>query len=192
MVLPALVGSAKLANLLAMDARFRFARLPDDASLLIDLNTEYLDFVFSGVTARFAVTLADLFPGGDIRTYLPGVLPKILGPGPPESLFYILEQHGQPIGMGGIRWVRDGICEMKRVYIRDVAKGQGLGRALAERLMNDARGFGYRTMLLDTAPTLTTAIALYERLGFARIPLYPEVEVPAIMHPHWVFMAKEL
>jgi carbonic anhydrase len=47
-------------------------------------------------------------------------------------------------------------------------------------------------MFLDTAPTLATAIGLYERLGFACIPAYPEVEVPAIMHANWVFMAKEL
>jgi GNAT superfamily N-acetyltransferase len=171
---------------------YRQARLPEDAALLIDLNAEYLQFVFSGVAARFAVSLADIFPGGDIRAYLPGVLPKIVGNGPPESLFHILEQQGQPIGMGGIRQLRPGVCELKRVYIRDAAKGQGLGRCLVERLIGEAREFGYRTMVLDTAPTLETAIALYERLGFAGIPAYPEVEVPAIMHPHWVFMAKEL
>jgi carbonic anhydrase len=175
-----------------MAPSFRPARLPDDEALLIDLNAEYLQFVFDGVAARFGVTLADIFPGGDIRAYLPGALPRTLGAGPPESIFYILEQHGQPIGMGGIRRVRDGICEMKRLYVRDAAKGQGLGRALVQRLMQDARAFGYRTMFLDTAPTLETAIGLYERLGFARIPAYPEVEVPAIMHPNWVFMAREI
>lgn len=172
--------------------RYRAARLPEDAALLIDLNTEYLHSVFAGVAERFQVTLADIFPGGDIRAYLPDALPKILGNGPPESIFHILEQAGQPIGMGGVRRVRDGVCEMKRVYIRDAARGQGLGRQLVERLIADARGFGYRSMLLDTAPTLTTAIGLYEHLGFARIPAYPEVEVPAIMHPHWVFMSKSL
>lgn len=175
-----------------MAIRFRPACLPDDEALLIDLNAEYLEFVFAGVAAQFAVTLADIFPGGDIRAYLPGVLPKTLGPGPPESIFYIVEQQGLALGMGGVRRVRDGICEMKRVYIRDGARGQGLGRALVERLIGDARAFGYRTMFLDTAPTLERAIALYEHLGFARIPLYPEVEVPAIMHPNWVFMAKDL
>jgi ribosomal protein S18 acetylase RimI-like enzyme len=172
--------------------RYRSACLPDDAALLIDLNAEYLDFVFSGVAARFGVTLADIFPGGDIRAYLPTVLPKIVGGGPPESIFHVLEQDGQAIGMGGIRRLRDGICELKRVYVRDSAKGQGLGRALTERLLADARAFGYGTMVLDTAPTLERAIGLYERLGFSRVPAYPEVEVPAIMHPNWVFMAKEL
>ena len=175
-----------------MVIHYRPARLPDDAALLIDLNAEYLQFVFDGVAARFPVTLADIFPGGDIRAYLPDALPKIVGNGPPESLFLILEQDGHAIGMGGIRRVRDGICEMKRVYIRDAAKGQGLGRALVERLMQDARALGYRTMFLDTAPTLETAIGLYQRLGFAPIPAYSEVEVPAIMHPHWVFMARSL
>jgi GNAT superfamily N-acetyltransferase len=171
---------------------FRPARLPDDAALLLDLNTEYLEFVFAGACARFGVPLSDIFPGGDIRAYLPAVLPKTLGPGPPESCFYILEQHGQPIGMGGVRRVRDGVCEMKRVYVRDIAKGQGLGRQLAERLIADGRSFGYHTMFLDTSPTLETAIGLYERLGFAPIPAYPEVEVPEIMFPHWVFMALNL
>ncbi|WP_017668951.1 GNAT family N-acetyltransferase [Sandarakinorhabdus sp. AAP62] len=175
-----------------MSVYYRPARLPDDEALLIDLNEEYLRFVFEGVAARFGVPLADIFPGGDIRAYLPAVLPKTLGPGPPESCFHILEQQGQPIGMGGVRRVRDGVCEMKRVYVRDAAKGQGLGRALAERLIADARGFGYRTMFLDTSPTLATAIGLYERLGFARISAYPEVEVPEIMFPHWVFMARDL
>jgi carbonic anhydrase len=176
----------------AMAIVYRPARLPDDAALLIDLNAEYLQFVFDGVAQRFGIGLGDIFPGGDIRGYLSEAIGKIVGDGPTQSVFYILEADGQPIGMGGVRRVRDGVAEMKRIYVRDGAKGQGLGRALVERLIADAHGFGYQQMFLDTAPTLTTAIALYERLGFARIPAYPEVEVPAIMHPHWVFMGKSL
>lgn len=172
--------------------RYRPARLPNDAALLIDLNAEYLQFVFGGVAERFPVTLADIFPGGDIRAYLHDMLAKIVGNGPPESIFYIMEEDGQPIGMGGVRRVRDGVCEMKRVYVRDAAKGRGLGRALVERLIVDAQAFGYKQMFLDTAPTLTTATGLYERLGFAPIPAYPEVEVPVVMHPHWIFMSKTL
>jgi len=175
-----------------MTIDWREAQLPADAGLLVDLNGEYLQQVFDGVAARFPVTLADIFPGGDIRAYLPEALPKIVGNGPPENVFYILAANGRPIGMGGVRRVRDGVCEMKRVYVRDAARGQGLGRRLVERLIADGRAFGYHTMFLDTAPTLTTAIALYETLGFARIPAYPEVEVPAIMHPHWIFMSKSL
>ncbi|MEI6485614.1 MAG: GNAT family N-acetyltransferase [Sphingomonadales bacterium] len=174
----------------AMTIRFRTASLPEDAGLLLDLNSEYLQFVFDGVAARFGVPIGDIFPGGDIRAYLATAIHKIVGPGAPESLFYILERDGAAIGMGGLRRVRDGVCELKRVYVRDGAKGLGLGRQLVERLIADAQALGYATMFLDTAPTLERAISLYDRLGFAPISAYPEVEVPAIMHDRWVFMAR--
>ena len=171
---------------------YRPARLPQDHDLLLDLNCEYLGAVADGLMARFPVTLADIFPGGDIRTYLPSVLPGIIGPGPPESLFHIVERDGQAVAMGGLHRLRDGVAEMKRVYVRDAAKGQGLGRALVERLIADARRFGYARILLDTMPTLTTAIGLYERLGFVHIPPYPEVEMPPAMHQYLVCMALDL
>ncbi|WP_156256746.1 GNAT family N-acetyltransferase [Sandarakinorhabdus oryzae] len=171
---------------------FRPARLPDDEALLIALNIEYLDFVAEGLMARFGVRYDEIVPGGDLPTYLPTVLPGIIGPGPPESIFHIVEQDGQPIAMGGLHRLRDGVAEMKRVYVRDTARGLGLGRALVERLIADARGFGYRRMLLDTMPTLETAIALYERLGFVHIPPYPEVEMSPAMHKYLVCMALDL
>jgi ribosomal protein S18 acetylase RimI-like enzyme len=171
---------------------FRVARLPDDADLLVDLNTEYLAFVFDDLAAEYPVTRADVFPGGDIRGYVRAGLPKILGAGAPASQFLLIEIDGEVAGMGGIRTLRTGIAEMKRVYVRPEFRGSGLGRAVVERLMADARAFGFHTMFLDTSPTLTAARGLYERLGFATIPPYPEVEVPALFHHFWIFMARSL
>ena len=172
---------------------YRVARLPDDAALLIDINAEYLQIVSDGLVAGHGISLiAAHSPAGDIRPYLAGALPKILGNGPPESIFYIVECQGRIAGMGGLRTVRPGVAEMKRVYLRPEFRGQGRGRALVERLLADARLLGFHTMFLDTAPTLETAIALYRRLGFAEIPLYPEVEVPEAFHPFWVFMGLAL
>lgn len=174
-----------------MSISFRPARLPDDAALLLDLNTEYLQSVFDGVAAAYPFTLADVFPGGNIRAYLTGALDKVVS-GAPGSAFYIVEVDGQVAGMGGLRAVRPGIAEMKRVYVRPAFRGARLGLAIVDRLMADARGFGYSQMFLDTAPTLKTAIALYQRLGFADIPPYPEVEVSPLLHPIWVFMGRDL
>jgi carbonic anhydrase len=168
------------------------AQLPEDAALLIDLNTEYLTFVFDDVATAYPVARADVFPGGDIRAYVAAALPKIVGPGAPASQFHLLEIAGRVVGMGGLRTVRPGIAEMKRVYVRPDARGAGLGRAMVERLIAYARQFGFEDMFLDTAPTLTAARALYTRLGFADIPPYPEVEVPAAFHHFWVFMARSL
>ncbi|MBC7521990.1 MAG: GNAT family N-acetyltransferase [Sandarakinorhabdus sp.] len=171
---------------------FRAARLPDDAAMLVDLNTEYLRFVFDGLAAQHPVDLSDVFPGGDIRTYVADALPKIVGPGAPASAFYFVEIDGAVAGMGGVRTLRPGVAEMKRVYVRPEFRGTGLGRVLVERLIADARSFGFHTMFLDTAPTLVAARGLYTRLGFAAIPPYPEVEVPAPFHHLWVFMAMSL
>lgn len=72
------------------------------------------------------------------------------------------------------------ICEMKRLYVRDGARGHGIGRLLVQRLMQRARELGYQMLRFDTAPELDAAIALYASMGFKRIPMYHERYADAI------------
>jgi putative acetyltransferase len=72
--------------------------------------------------------------------------------------------------IGTEQWGR--ICEMKRLYVRPAYRGRGLGRCLAERVVDEARELGYAGMRLDTSGDMGAAIHVYRALGFRPIDRY--------------------
>ena len=69
-------------------------------------------------------------------------------------------------------------CEMKRLYVRNAFRRFGLGRQLAEAVMDHARAVGYGCVLLDTLDDMEAARSLYEDLGFEEIPPYYHNPIP--------------
>lgn len=63
-------------------------------------------------------------------------------------------------------------CEMKRLFVRTPFRGLGLGRQLAEAVLDAARLYGYDHVLLDTLDDMEAARTLYEDLGFVEVPPY--------------------
>lgn len=73
-------------------------------------------------------------------------------------------------------------CEMKRLFVRPARRGTGVGRALAEHLVAEARSAGYSRMWLDSEPGMLAAHALYRSLGFVTIPRYNDDPLPAMSY----------
>lgn len=91
----------------------------------------------------------------------------------PEGRLFIAYVDNKPAGCIGLRKLDDGICEMKRLYLRESARGQGLGNALIENVIAQAREIGYKKMRLDTyPPKMGKAVGLYELHGFHAIEPY--------------------
>ena len=97
---------------------------------------------------------------------------------PPTGALLLCSRDGQVAGSVAMRGLGDGICEMKRLYVRPGFRGRGVGRELAVAVIGAARGAGYRTMRLDTLPGMDDAQRLYRLLGFAEIDAYYENPVP--------------
>lgn len=76
------------------------------------------------------------------------------------------------IGCAGIRKFENSICELKRMYLRQTVRGHGVGKALLQKSITLGRELNYTHMRLDTLPTMTQAIKLYEQVGFYEIQAY--------------------
>ena len=83
---------------------------------------------------------------------------------------------GQSAGCIALRRVDADHAEAKRLYVRPAFRGHGLGRALMEWVMIEARAAGYREIVGDTMPVMRDALALYERMGFERTGTAPPVQ----------------
>ncbi len=98
---------------------------------------------------------------------------------PPDGRLFLLFDGTQLAGCVALRKIDEGVCEMKRLFLRAEFRGKGLGRFLVEAAIRAAKEIGYECMRLDTlALQMGDAIALYRSMGFREIEPYYQNPVP--------------
>jgi GNAT superfamily N-acetyltransferase len=103
---------------------------------------------------------------------------------PPKGKLLLAKVVGQPVGCIGLRpFPSEGCCEMKRLYVRPPFRGDRLGKQLAERIVQEARSLGYRSMRLDSHPaSMQAAIKMYRKLGFVEVSPDPMEPIEGLIY----------
>lgn len=92
--------------------------------------------------------------------------------GPPSGGLVLAYAGACAVGCAGVRNKGAGMAELKRMYVRPEFRGHRLGKLLLERSVSIAKDLGYEKLRLDTLPSMTGALRLYESFGFEVIPAY--------------------
>jgi putative acetyltransferase len=97
---------------------------------------------------------------------------------PPQGRLALARIDGQPMGCGAFKPFDGRRCEFKRLYVRPAARGRGIGQALLDWLIAEAKTAGYTEVLGDTMPVMQQALQMYERMGFEQTGPYAADPTP--------------
>lgn len=88
---------------------------------------------------------------------------------PPNGAFLVARRHGEPVGCGALKRTSEDVADIKRMWVAETARGQGLGRRILVALEDQARALNYTTVRLETNKNLREAIALYRSDGYREV-----------------------
>lgn len=168
-----------------MSISLRRADLATDSDAVAGLISDYLTWAVGRLREEYG--LADSPTDLDaVRESLPSFVP-------PAGLLLVADRDGEAVGVAALRTIGPGIVEVKRMYVDPRARGAGVGAALLDRLITEAREMFRATVIrLDTVRFMADAQGLYGSRGFVEREPYEETEIPAHMRQHWRFFERKL
>ena len=88
---------------------------------------------------------------------------------PPKGRLLLAVDDEEAVGCAGLSYIDEDTCELKRVYVKEILRGDGIGTQLSKTVLRHARWIGYKRAVLSVYRTNAAAIKLYERLGFTEV-----------------------
>jgi GNAT superfamily N-acetyltransferase len=161
------------------------AETKEDQAHVRELFWEYLDWANARLNEEYDINF-------DIASMIERDMAKLDVFMPPHGRLLLATEGPHVTGLACMRRVREDIGEIKRMYVRPDFRRRGIGLALLEALIAEARQIGYPTMRLDSTRFMKAAHSLYRSLGFREIDPYLESEIPPEFQHQWVFMEKRL
>ena len=161
------------------------AQTEEDRVRVRELFWKYLEWANGRVNEEFDVNF-------DIETMLEDDMEELDIFFPPDGRLLLATEESRAAGIACLKRLRKDIGEIKRMYVRPEFRGKGIGRALLEALVAEAKEIGYPTVRLDSARFMKAAHTLYRSAGFREIEPYPESEIPPEFQEHWIFMERRL
>lgn len=146
-----------------------------------ELFAEYMGWVNAMIRQEFGISF-------DVKSKVEQDLVELGQFFPPRGRLLLGEEEGHIAGLACLRSIGEDLGEVKRMYVRPSFRGRGIGKALLEELVAEARRVGYVKLRLDSARFMKAAHAMYRAAGFTEIAPYPESEVPQDWRSNWIFM----
>lgn len=162
-------------------------RITDHAShrQVEELETEYFTWVNSELGNEFGISLdveaMIAHDSANLHIYLP-----------PSGALFLAVEDDEVAGMIFLAQIRPDTAQIRRMYIRETYRRQGLGRALFGAAVDAARDIGYPHLVLESPRSWAGAHAVYRSHGFREVAAYPESEVPTHLQQYWIFLGLDL
>ncbi len=177
--MPQIIEPSTLEHLAAFRNLLRewFAYLVNERG--IDMGYQSIDAELAGLPGAYGPPKGRLWLAYDDSREAAGAPEAASAPraaGAPGAVGALDDVAPEPVGIVALRPLPDdGVCELKRLYVKPATRGRGVGRALTEQAIAEARAMGYRLMRLDTGTFLEASRHLYASLGFVEIAPYYDV-----------------
>lgn len=146
----------------------------------------------------YTVIVRKVTSAGMVNDYTPSMLKASFWPNlrrvlPPDGRLMLVRDSAETlVGCATVHGIGPAVGELKRLYVRPEASGNGLGRALVTAQMAAARSMGWRRLMVNIIKDNRESIRIFEALGFRYVSRYQECSDPIEADPFFVYMQRDL